>query len=110
MKKDGTDLVGGFVGTVSCLYDGANITHYVTTVIDVDTTPAVTYQNYKFIQTEDLTEAGVAVHPYGGFIIPAGQIGESLKAVVEFDGDLYDADLDDLIEVGTTITFEKVTE
>ena len=38
---------------------------------------------YKFIQTEDLTEDGVAVHPYGALIIPKTSPATSVQPEVE---------------------------
>ena len=38
-----------------------------------------TYSNLKFVQTEALTKAGVAVHPYGAYIIPTSALaGDSI--------------------------------
>ena len=38
---------------------------------------------YKFIQTEDLTRSGVAVHPYGALIIPKTTPATNFQAEVE---------------------------
>ena len=38
---------------------------------------------YKFIQTEDLTKDGVAVHPYGALIVPKTSPATSFQAEVE---------------------------
>lgn len=36
---------------------------------------ALTYRNFSLVQSESLTEEGIAVQPYGTFIIPAGLTG-----------------------------------
>lgn len=94
-------LVGGIVGSVSILpttaVGGIPFKAMVITIIDADETPALTYQNYKFIQTEDLTKIGVAIHPYGGIVLNIEvtsplMTGEEL-IIVEFDGKQYGAAL-----------------
>lgn len=46
--------------------DGVNS---VFTLVPADS-ETVQNMNYRFVQTEDATEDGVAIHPYGAFIIP----------------------------------------
>lgn len=82
----------------------------IASIADVDTTPTTEYQNYKFIQTEELTEAGVAVHPWGGIIIPADAASSLSNAnlTVEYGGELYVAPLMRSIQVGAKIVFIPV--
>ena len=118
MYIDESVLCGAYIGSMSVLLDKeGNATHGIITINDADVTPTVAFQNYKFIQTEELTEAGVAVHPYGGFIIPVTALEgnrrtatePNLKIVVEFDGELHATALE-FASVGTPIIFEKVIE
>ena len=113
-------LVGGVVGSVSILpttaVGGIPFKAMVISIIDADETPSLTYQNYKFIQTEDLTKIGVAIHPYGGIVLNAEvtsplMTGEEL-IVVEFDGKQYGAELMELLEAlpSTPITFELIED
>ena len=69
-------------------------------------------QNVNFVQTEELTTAGIAVQKYGGLIIPASKVKTGIKLVAEINGTTYTADATTTIngstEVGTTVTLNKV--
>lgn len=78
-------------------------------------TVSLTPQSYKFEQTENLTEAGVAVQPYGALIAPKAGEGESDASetiVVDIAGtDVSYASAKTTfanLQVGSTITFQKV--
>lgn len=50
--------------------------------------------NYKFVQTEELTSRGVAVHPYGAVIVPGGEwwdteTGTDFVFVIDVNGTRY---------------------
>ena len=88
-----------------------------------DEDAALSNSNFQFVQTEDLTEAGVAVYPYGAFIVPASALTgasalETIEAVAYLGADTYTADIqliaDDVSDpavpaaaVGDTVTFTK---
>lgn len=68
-------------------------------------------QSYEFVQTEELTALGVAVQPYGAFImndlaptqedfIEAGLILKTPAGLLETE-----STLEDLLTVGATVTF-----
>lgn len=59
----------------------------------------------KHIQTEDATEKGVAVQPYGGYIFPEG--ATSIDAEVQIQGTSYTATVAKNANVGTTVSFTK---
>lgn len=65
--------------------------------------------NVKFIQTEALTAAGIAVHPYGAIVIPAAQFNTDITVVAEIDGVKYtDATaIKSTANVGDTLTLAK---
>lgn len=65
--------------------------------------------NVKFVQTEALTTAGIAVHPYGAVIIPASQVATNIKLVAEVNGTTYTAgtDINAASDVGATVTISK---
>lgn len=73
-------------------------------------------QNYEFIQTEELTEAGIAVQPYGAVLInmiaPSRLSGLYLK--IKTAGGLLVADtgLTDILDggVGTRVSFAPESE
>ena len=95
-------------------YDGGKII----TLLSNDDTAITASMNLKFIQTEALTRAGVAVHPYGAYILPAtvlsgdsiaveATINDSLDSLVgeiKFTGTIP---LKPLATVGTQITLTK---
>ena len=61
----------------------------------------------QFVQTEDLTELGVAVHPYGALLIPEAQDDEDLTLVATINGTTYTATsaIDGAtVAVGNTVT------
>lgn len=67
--------------------------------------------NIQFVQTEDLVEKGIAVHPYGGFIIPSSANGNDIQLVVKI-GDMYYTNTSTKISnesnVGATVTLSPV--
>lgn len=106
------------VFTVNGISDGANAIVYSLEPAD---SAALTLQNFEFIQDEDATEAGIAVHKYGAIIMPKGTGAET-----EYTGHLrigsstYTAGSDILsvadttsspnvpaTKIGDTITFTK---
>lgn len=69
-----------------------------------DSTASLSHASYIFIQTEDATTDGVAVHKYGAIILPEGK---DYDAVLSVDGTLYEGDvaIDSSTAVGDVITF-----
>lgn len=119
MHIDDGALVGAVIGSTSILptsaVGGAPFRAIVISIIDTDDTPKLDYQNYKFIQTEQLTELGIAVHPYGAIVVDAllaVDVSSEPLVVVEFDGKQYGVSLDEILEetVGTPITFELIED
>ena len=119
MYVDNDALVGAVIGSTSILptsaVGGAPFRAIVISIIDRDDTPKLDYQNYKFIQTEELTALGVAVHPYGAIVFDAlltGDVTEDTLVVVEFDGKQYGAALVNIIEspAATPITFDLIED
>ena len=66
-------------------------------------------QNVKFIQTQTLTTAGIAVQPYGGLIIPNSKVGTAITLVAEINGAQYTGatTINGSSEVGATVTLNK---
>lgn len=62
--------------------------------------------NVRFEQTEDLTEDGIAVHPYGAVIIPIAQAATEITLVANIGGDTYTATtaITSASDVGDTVT------
>lgn len=66
-------------------------------------------QNVNFIQTEELTTAGIAVQKYGGLIIPTSQLETNIKLVAEINGTTYTAatNINGSTAVDATVTLNK---
>lgn len=68
-------------------------------------------QSYEFVQTEELTELGIAVQPYGVFIInelaPSQSGWDEAGLILKTPGGLLETEsvLDDLFVLDTTVTF-----
>ena len=84
------------------------------TVITLEPTVAnslVAGDGYKFVQTQTDVENGVAVHPYGAYIIPKAETAIEVTPTVELKkvNATYVADtaITEAIEVGTTVTVTK---
>lgn len=65
--------------------------------------------NANFVQTSTLTEAGIAVHPYGAVIIPSGEESTSITLVADVNGTTYTAGsaITASTNVGATVTLNK---
>lgn len=63
--------------------------------------------NMEFVQGEDASTKGIAVHKYGAIIYPSGQTELSLKATVNGVGYTSSANVESAANVGDTITMDK---
>lgn len=66
-------------------------------------------QNVNFVQTKELTKAGIAVQKYGGLIIPASQFATEITLVAEINGTKYTATttINASTNVDATVTLNK---
>lgn len=66
-------------------------------------------QNVHFVQTQDLTTAGIGVQRYGGLLIPASQAATNITLVAELGGATYTATttINASSEVDATVTLNK---
>lgn len=62
----------------------------------------------QFVQTEDLTKKGIAVHPYGAVIIPASQAATKITLVGKIGDKTYtgQTQIDASSAVGVTVTMQ----
>ena len=77
--------------------------------IMVDETASLSNSNVRFIQGRGATEAGVAVHPYGAVIFPAG-VSTGVDLIAEIDGVQFTmgvTKIEPTLEVGNALTFTK---
>ena len=70
--------------------------------------PSVEPNKLKFVQTEALTKAGIAVHPYGAVIIPASQVATKITLVGKIGNKTYtgQTQIDASSAVGLTVTMQ----
>lgn len=66
-------------------------------------------QDINFVQTEQLTTAGIAVQRYGGLIIPASQVATNITLVATINGTTYTAEstINSATDVDATVTLNK---
>lgn len=65
--------------------------------------------NINFVQSEALTTAGIAVHPFGALLIPASQAATSIKLVATINGTEYTGatNITSASNVGVSVTLNK---
>ena len=79
--------------------------------IMVDEKSSLSNSNVRFIQSSSATTAGVAVHPYGAVIFPAG-VSTGVDLIAEIDGVQFtmgEIKIAPTLEVGNALTFTKVS-
>ena len=79
--------------------------------IMVDEKASLSNSNVRFIQGSGATTAGVAVHPYGAVIFPAG-VSTGVDLIAEIDGVQFTmgaTKIEPTLEVGNALTFTKVS-
>lgn len=84
----------------------------ITFTFSVDTSdenPTLANTNYNFIQTEALTEEGIAVHKYGAVIIPASKSATEIVLTMEVDGVVYDNSTEGTKLTGATAVDTAIT-
>ena len=83
-------------------------------IITFEAKEALPQIEVKFKQTEALTKAGVAVHPYGAYIVPNGALTDTLPVELSFNffGDTYkftgSLSLNPIPAIGSRVTMTKV--
>jgi len=77
---------------------------------EVEGDPALVSTSYKFNQTEDLTDEGIAVQKYGAYIVPATATPKSEKISLMLGEQEYETSAKVTfasLSTGTKITFQK---
>ena len=82
----------------------------ITLTLGVAETDTLQPSNVKFIQTEELTESGIAVHPFGALLIPASQASTDITVKATIQGTQYVAEMPIASnnDVGDSFNLEKV--
>ena len=82
----------------------------ITLTLELDeSTAALSPSNVNFVQTEALTEDGIAVHPFGAVMIPAAEDDTEITLVATINGTTYTASaaITSANDVGDTVTLAK---
>ena len=80
---------------------------------EVEGDPALATTAHHFVQTEDLTDEGIAVQKYGAYIVPDTETPKAEKISFMLGEQEYETSAKVTfanLSVGTEITFQKVTE
>lgn len=98
-----TDLPSQIVATVK-----SKEVSEVATILTLELSDLSGYTggNARFIQNEEATEEGIAVHPYGVYIFPVGS-ADSVALNLFVDGDIYETEnkISASTSIGDTFTF-----
>ena len=81
----------------------------ITLTLVLNETASLAPSTVNFIQTEALTEEGIAVHPFGALIIPIAkeETAITLKAMIKDTEYTASSTIDGTADVGDTVTLEK---
>lgn len=109
-----------FVDDAANIAPPATLTVNVDGVVTSDTATVITLgvekvasgmpnSNVQFVQTKELTTAGIAVQRYGALMIPADKVGTAitLKATINGVGYTAASTINGSTEVGATVTMNK---
>ena len=82
----------------------------ITLTLGVAETDTLQPSNVKFIQTEELTESGIAVHPFGALLIPASEASTDITVKATIQNTQYVAEMPIASnnDVGDSFNLEKV--
>lgn len=98
--------------TITATITGKDVSEEATvfTIELENTTPSASYEQYNFVQTEDATTNGIAIHKYGAVIFPTGKTTITLSLM--YNGTEYTAStaLTTSANVGDTLSFAKASE
>jgi hypothetical protein len=101
-----TALPNSFTAEITAIEH--NDSSIIYTLLTDSDNPTLANSNVTFLQSKELTEAGVAVHPYGAFIVPGAGVS-SFTPVASVDGTTYTGTAVTVASavVGDTITLTK---
>lgn len=82
----------------------------ITLTLGVAESDTLQPSNVKFTQTEELTESGIAVHPFGALLIPAREASTDITVKATIQGTQYVAEMPIASnnDVGDSFNLEKV--
>ena len=92
---------------------GKDVTDNATILtVEIDEVSGFAGGNQNFVQTDDATQKGIAVHKYGAYIIPPTAYDEQIDVAISVDGDYYigGTKISNATEIGATITLSPVDD
>lgn len=106
---DGANVALPASFTVKVTNKSASDDATVLTVMPQLNTASIATSSVQFVQTEALTSAGIAVHPYGAVIIPSGKASQDITLVATINGTTYTGKtaITSASTVGTTVKMDK---
>lgn len=106
---DGANVALPASFTVKVTNKSASDDATVLTVMPQLNTASLAPSSVQFVQTEALTSAGIAVHPYGAVIIPSGKTSQDITLVATINGTTYTGKtaITSASTVGTTVKMDK---
>lgn len=106
---DGANVALPASFTVKVTNKSASDDATVLTVMPQLDTASLAPSSVQFVQTEALTSAGIAVHPYGAVIIPSGKASQDITLVATINGTTYTGKtaITSASAVGTTVVLTK---
>ena len=106
---DGANVALPASFTVKVTNKSASDDATVLTVMPQLNTASLAPSSVQFVQTEALTSAGIAVHPYGAVVIPSGKASQDITLVATINGTTYTGKtaITSASTVGTTVKMDK---
>ena len=106
---DGANVALPASFTVKVTNKSASDDATVLTIMPQLNTESLAPSSVHFVQTEALTSAGIAVHPYGAVIIPSGKASQDITLVATINGTTYTGKtaITSASTVGTTVEMDK---
>ena len=106
---DGANVALPASFTVKVTNKSASDDATVLTVMPQLNTASLAPSSVQFVQTEALTSAGIAVHPYGAIVIPSGKASQDITLVATINGTTYTGKtaITSASTVGTTVKMDK---
>lgn len=102
------DAPATFRATITSYSLGNDATEVFTIV--PNETVGLAPSSVHFIQDEDATESGIAVHPYGAYIVPSSMNEKTFMLYARIGNDTYTSSAGltgGMISAGTVVTFNK---
>ena len=106
---DGADVALPAKFTAKITNKSASDSAIVLTVTPQVNNASIAPSSVHFVQTEALTSAGIAVHPYGAVIIPSGKFEQAITLVATINGTTYTGKttITSASAVGATVEMDK---